>query len=109
MANIVRGRGPLILAGTYAAIVLLLLVFALVVRDEFSFCFIPVTYATYPLSFFLSKHWHSGGVPGGILIFVISGGVNAGVLYAVAKLLVRTPAEIVSLGMTSEPIGREGR
>jgi hypothetical protein len=70
---------PLILAGCYAAIVLCLLILALVTHDEFGFRFIPVLYATYPLSRLLYK---SSNI---LYSIVIGGAINALLLFALLK------------------------
>ena len=79
MAKVVRSRMPLILAGCYAAIVLCLLILALVTHDEFGFRFIPVLYATYPLSRLLYK---SSNI---LYSIVIGGAINALLLFALLK------------------------
>jgi hypothetical protein len=75
----VRSRIPLIVAVSYASIALCLFVFAMVVHDEFGFSGIPVLYVTYPLSFFLYKHFD-------FLPSIVAGGaVNTLVLFALLK------------------------
>jgi hypothetical protein len=79
LAKAVRSRIPLILAGCYAALVLCLLILALVTHDEFGFRFIPVLYATYPLSrlFYTNSN---------ILYSILIGGtINAILLFALLK------------------------
>ena len=90
MAKVFHSRLPLIVAGSYTAIVLLLFVLALVTHDEFGFRFIPVLYATYPLSLFFERHI----VPHNLFIAIAVGGItNAVALYVLM--------EIVSLIKTS--------
>lgn len=82
MAKVFYSRLPLIVAGSYAAIVLLLFVLALVIHDEFGFSFIPVLYATCPLSLFFEKHTRN------LFIAIGAGGAaNAAVLYALMKIV----------------------
>lgn len=81
MTKTSRSRVPLIVACCYSAIVLLLLIFAYVHQDEFGFSFIPVAYATAPLSLWLFKATSQ------FLVAIGAGGVaNAVILYALMKV-----------------------
>jgi len=72
-------RMPAIVAGSYALIALCLFIYAMVVHDEFGFSGIPVLYVTYPLSFFVYKHFD-------FLPSIVTGGaVNTLVLFALLK------------------------
>lgn len=79
MAKVLRSRIPVIVATSYAAIVVCLLTLAVVTTDEFGYRFIPVMYATYPLSVLLDR--------GSYLFFSIflGGAVNALLLFALLK------------------------
>lgn len=79
-----RSRLPMIVAGTYTAIVFLLFVLAIVTHDEFGYSFIPVLYTTGPVSLFLE--WHIA--LDNTFVAIAAGGVaNAGLLYALAKVV----------------------
>jgi hypothetical protein len=69
----------MIVAGSYAVIVLCLFILALVTRDEFGYRFIPVIYATWPLSFVLYKNSDI------FFSILIGGGVNTVILFALLK------------------------
>ena len=85
MTEVSRSRVPLMVAGFYAAIVLLLFTFAMASYDEFGFRFIPVLYATYPLSLFLEKQCALHN----LFVSVAAGGaMNAGILYALTSAFV---------------------
>jgi hypothetical protein len=72
-------RIPLIAACSYLAILVLLLILAVVVHDEFGFSFIPLLYATFPLSRML---YRSSNI---LFSIGIGGAVNACLLYALLK------------------------
>ncbi len=81
MTKTLRSRVPLIVFCCYPAILLLLLIFAFVDRDEFGFSFIPVIYATGPLSLWLLK------ANSQFLVAIYAGGTaNAAILYALLKV-----------------------
>ena len=73
-----RSRVPLIVACSYASIVLLLIILAvmasLIGQDEFGYGAIPALYATYPLGLFVydkTLNWFIAVGVGGVLNFVL--------------------------------------
>lgn len=81
MTDALRRRIPVIVAVAYAAIFLSLLTLAMVTTDEFGFRFIPVLWATYPLSRLLYRDSDIlfsaivGGVVNTILLFALLKGI----------------------------------
>jgi len=76
MAKVLSNRLAMIVAVSYAVIVACLFALAMVTEDEFGFRFIPVIYATYPLSFLLQAQF--GFVPS----IVAGAGINGSLLFA---------------------------
>ena len=89
MIKFLRNRVPLILAGLYVLIVTACMLFAMFTQDDFGFRFIPVIHATYPLSSLLLKSWDIffSSLHLAELCLSLCGVVNAGILYALAKIL----------------------
>lgn len=79
-----RHRLPLVVTGLYVAIVLLLFVVALLGHDDFGFRFIPVIYATSPLSLLLGQ----SGLHN-LFVEIAAGGVtNSAFLYALLSSVI---------------------
>jgi hypothetical protein len=79
MTKPLHRHARLIVTCLYVAIVLLLLIFAAVVRDEFGHSGVPVLYAAYPLSLYFYKT-HA------FLVSICAGGAaNAVCLYVLLK------------------------
>jgi hypothetical protein len=81
MTKTLRSRAPLIVACCYSAIILLLFIFAFADRDDFGYSFIPVAYATAPLSL-----WLSNATSQFLVAIGVGGAANATILYALLKV-----------------------
>lgn len=68
---------PAGVAGAYAAMVLFFFVIAMFGQDEFGYRFVPVVFATYPLSFMLQEHTRLLLIPS----ILIGGAANTAILF----------------------------